>query len=98
MNTMRKINVVNFFFLVVAACNSANSHIINVVKYRAHPKIRRPKPYHLTFVFLVALDGFHPLQTRYPFRTELFHAQMHGEKFYRTIALAVGKPLLFGFV
>ena len=30
-------------------------------KYRAHPKIRRPIPYQLTFAFLVALHGFHPL-------------------------------------
>ena len=28
--------------------------------YRTHPKIRRPKPYQLTFAFLVALDGFLP--------------------------------------
>ena len=31
------------------------------IKYRAHPKIRRPKPYQLTFAFLVTLIGFHPL-------------------------------------
>ena len=29
--------------------------------YCAHPKIRIPKPYQLTFTFLVALDGFDPL-------------------------------------
>ena len=31
------------------------------IKYRAHPKIWRPKPYQLKLAFLVALDGFHPL-------------------------------------
>ena len=31
------------------------------IKYCAHPKIRRSKPYQLKFVFLFALDGFHPL-------------------------------------
>ena len=31
------------------------------IKYRPHPKIRRPKSFQLTFAFLVALNGFHPL-------------------------------------
>ena len=31
------------------------------IEYRAHPKIRRPKLYQLTFASLIALDGFRPL-------------------------------------
>ena len=37
------------------------SQVNQWIKYRAHPKIQRPKSYQLTLAFLVALHGSHPL-------------------------------------
>ena len=51
------------------------------IKYRAHPKIRRPKPYQLIFVCLVALNSFHPVLST-QIIADLFLECSDGSMFY----------------
>ena len=52
--TPYKYNIISYWWFFLSQGN-------RWIKYRVHPIIRRPKPYQLTFAFLVTLYDFQPL-------------------------------------